>query len=207
MTTAIARRRSRGMHRKSDSLQQFSGDKGSTLPEYLEMAEVEALIASAPHAQARLLILIQWRAGLRISEALAIEAADLTLEDDRPTLRVRRGKGRKTRMVPVHPELAAGLRNALAFADIGQGPIIGVSRSTGWRWIKAAAAKAMELGVINEGREIGTHTLRHSYARHLLMSGIPINYVSRWLGHSSLQTTLVYLELVPDPTGSLATVP
>ena len=160
---------------KSDSLQQLSGDKGSTLPEYLEMAEVEALIASAPHAQARLLILIQWRAGLRISEAVAVEAAELTLEDDRPTLRVRRGKGRKTRMVPVHPELAAGLQNALAFADVGQGPIIGVSRSTGWRWIKAAAAKAMEMGLIHEGREIGTHTLRHSYARHLLMSGIPIN--------------------------------
>ena len=48
----------------------------------------------------------------------------------------------------------------------------------------------------------GTHT-----PRHLLMNGIPINYLSRWLGHSSIQTTLIYLELVPDPTGSLAAVP
>ena len=55
--------------------------------------------------------------------------------------------------------------------------------------------------------DISTHTLRHSYARHLLMNGIPINYLSRWLGHSSIQTTLIYLELVPDPTGSLAMVP
>ena len=58
-----------------------------------------------------------------------------------------------------------------------------------------------------QGREVGTHTFRHSYARHLLMNGIPINYLSRWLGHSSIQTTLIYLELVPDPTGSLAMVP
>ena len=43
--------------------------------------------------------------------------------------------------------------------------------------------------------EVGTHTLRHSYARHLLMHGVPINYLSRWLGHSSIQTTLIYLEL------------
>ena len=43
----------------------------------------------------------------------------------------------------------------------------------------------------------GTHTLRHSYARHLLMNGIPINYLSRWLGHSSVQTTLIYLAMVP----------
>ena len=41
----------------------------------------------------------------------------------------------------------------------------------------------------------------------LLMNGISINYLSRWLGHSSIQTTLIYLELVPDPTGSLAMVP
>ena len=57
------------------------------------------------------------------------------------------------------------------------------------------------------GRRISNHTLRHSYARHLLVSGIPINYLSRCLGHSSIQTTLIYLELVPDPTGSLAAVP
>ena len=64
-----------------------------------------------------------------------------------------------------------------------------------------------ELGAISQGKRVSTHTLRHSYARHLLMNGIPINYLSRWLGHSSIQTTLIYLELVPDPTGSLAMVP
>ena len=62
-------------------------------------------------------------------------------------------------------------------------------------------------GAIAPGKRIGTHTLRHSYARHLLMNGIPINYLSRWLGHSSIQTTLIYLELVPDPSGSLLMVP
>ena len=56
-------------------------------------------------------------------------------------------------------------------------------------------------------RKIITNWLRHSYARHLLMTGIPINYLSRWLGHSSIQATLIYLELVADPTGSLAAVP
>ena len=67
--------------------------------------------------------------------------------------------------------------------------------------------RAEKLGAITPGKLVGTHTLRHSYARHLLMNGIPINYLSRWLGHSSIQTTLIYLEFVPDPTGSLATVP
>ena len=47
---------------------------------------------------------------------------------------------------------------------------------------------------------MGTHTLRHSFARHLLVHGILINYLSRWLGHSSIQTTLIYLEVVGLPT-------
>ena len=85
--------------------------------------------------------------------------------------------------------------------------LIRASRSTADRWIKAAAARAEELGAIPPGRHIANYTLRHSYARHLLLYGIPINYLSRWLGHSSIRTTLIYLELVPDPTGSLASVP
>ena len=75
------------------------------------------------------------------------------------------------------------------------------------RWVRAAVRRAEELGAIVPGRKIGTHTLRHSYARHLLMNGIQINYLSRWLGHSSIQTTLIYLELVPDQSGSLDRVP
>ena len=47
----------------------------------------------------------------------------------------------------------------------------------------------------------------HEIDALILVHGIPINYLSRWLGHSSIQTTLIYLELVPDPTGSLASVP
>ena len=64
-----------------------------------------------------------------------------------------------------------------------------------------------ELGAIQPGRHISNHTLRHSYARRLQMHGIPINCLSRWLGYSSIQTMLIYLELVPDPTGCLASVP
>ena len=54
--------------------------------------------------------------------------------------------------------------------------------------------------------KIITDWLRHSDTPHLLMNGIPINYVSRWLGHSSIETKLIYLEPVPDPTGSLVMV-
>ena len=203
--TAVQRyRRPRGQYPK----RQDTNHRPKPLPEYLEAHEVDALIRAAPNSRAALLFLVQWRAGLRVSEALAIEVRDLSLDSGLPTIHVRRGKGAKPRIVPVHPELHSALSSSLQFGNIAQGDkLIKASRSTADRWIRAAKDKAEEAGAIPAGRRISSHTLRHSYARHLLVNGIPINYLSRWLGHSSIQTTLIYLELVPDPTGSLAAVP
>ena len=170
----------------------------STLPEYLEPPEVDALIHAAPHGQSRLIMLEQWRAGLRVSEAVALEVADLQLDGDQPTLRVRQGKGSKARVVPVHPELASAFRQLIDFGNVRHGP---------WRWTKEALRRAQELGTIPAGRWAGTHTLRHSAARHWLANGVPINHVSRWLGHASIATTLVYLEILPDPTGYMDRAP
>ena len=203
-TQAVARRRRpRGLHpRRTDGEAQ-----PKRLPEYLEADEVDAIIRAAEDPRAKLLMLTQWWAGLRVSEALALDVSDLSPDSDLPTIRVRSGKGRKARVVPVHPELAAAFRMALSYGNVSEGRLIEAHRSTAWRWVQAAASRAERLGAIAPGRRVGTHTLRHSYARHLLMHGVPINYLSRWLGHSSIQTTLIYLELVPDPAGSLAAVP
>ena len=201
-------RRARGLHPRGAQVQQLPGVKRSTLPEYLEAQEVQAVLSAAPNPRARLLMLLQWRAGVRVSEALALVASDLSLDSDQPTIRVREGKGGRSRIVPVHPELQVALTAVLQFADVPKGDgIIGVSRSTAWRWVQSAVDRALQLGALPSGRRIGTHTFRHSYARHLLLHGVPINYLSRWLGHRSISTTLVYLELVPDPAGRLASVP
>ena len=218
MTTALTGRPTKAISQQKRRIaqQRASGSvaRRKSLPEYLEQHEVEALIQAAPNPQSRLLMLIQWRGGLRVSEALNIERGDLQLnptqiatEGGRPTLRIRQGKGDRDRIVPCHPELRAALLNALAYGNVGRGPIIPATRSTAWRWVKAAALRAVEAGTLPKGKNIGTHTLRHSYARHLLQHGIPVNYLSRWMGHASIQTTLVYLALVPDPAGSLERVP
>ena len=123
--------------------------------------------------------------------------------------RRRRNGGLRLTNSPTPPALSlhGALNNALAYGDISQSGIIEAHPTTAWRWVKTAVKRTEELGTIAPGKRVGTHTLRHSYARHLLLNGIPINYLSSWLGHSSIQTTLIYLELVPDPTGSLALVP
>ena len=84
----------------------------------------------------------QWRAGLRVSEALALEVSDLSLDVKLPTIRVRSGKGGKARVVPVHPELGAAFQTALAYGNVSEGRIIDVHRSTAWRWVQRAHARA-----------------------------------------------------------------
>lgn len=115
---ATRSRRPRGQHPRS---RDPDGRKSTTknLPEYLEAHQVEALIRAAPNPRARLLFLIEWRAGLRISEALALEARDLSFEGELPSLHVREGKGSKPRIVPVHPELRAALTSALEELERG----------------------------------------------------------------------------------------
>ena len=81
-TTALSTRLPRGINPKGGKMQQMPRRDGFKLPEYLEMVEVNTLIAAAPNSRARLIMLEQCRAGLRVSEALALEV----LDSDRPTL-------------------------------------------------------------------------------------------------------------------------
>ena len=148
---ATRNRRPRGQYPRK--AQQPAEVVEKKLPEYLEANEVQALIRAADDPRARLLMTEQWRAGLRVSEALALEVADLSLDAELPTLRVRQGKGRKSRIVPLHPELGAAFQTALAYGNVSEGRIIDVHRSTAWRWVQKAHIRAEQLGAILPGRE------------------------------------------------------
>jgi len=202
MTTGLATRPVGKPVKKNQHVRQKTGGTvAQQLPEYLLPDQVEALMKQAPNAQAEVLMLTQWRAGLRISEALGLEVGDLDFSDDgdNATLRVRRGKGNKPRFVPLHPELAAALRTYLRMGNIRRGKVFSTTRSTAWRWIQSSLEKVKELNQVPQDKEAGTHVLRHSAARHWLSCGVPINAVSLWLGHRHLETTLIYLRLLPDP--------
>ena len=145
MTTTLSARRIRGIHPKGGETQQSLRGKGSNLPEYLEQPEVRAVIASAPNLPAQLLML-ERRAGRRVSEALALEKRDLILDSGRSALRLLRGKGNKSRVAPLYPELQTALITATSFGAVEQERFIETSRATAWRWVQVAAELAMQRG-------------------------------------------------------------
>ncbi|MDP2663636.1 MAG: tyrosine-type recombinase/integrase [Dehalococcoidia bacterium] len=173
-----------------------------TLPKYLTPEQVNALIDAASAVErewalsARVLMMIQWRAGLRVSEALALTQSNLDWESKPPLVMVRDGKGGKDRSVPMHPELQRELRAARHYLRHPDGHLFTVSRITAWRWVQKALKKCWADGTIPTSLQVGTHTLRHSCARHWVASKMTLNQVQLWMGHEDLSTTGKYLKLI-----------
>lgn len=173
-----------------------------TLPKYLTPEEVNALIDAASAVErewalsARVLMMIQWRAGLRVSEVLALTQSDFDWASKNPLILVRNGKGGKDRAVPMHPELQRELRAARHYLKHPDGRLFVVGRITAWRWVKKALKKCWADGTIPTTKQAGTHTLRHSCARHWVANKMPLNQVQLWMGHEDLSTTGTYLKLV-----------
>ncbi len=135
MTTGLATSPVGKLVKKNQHVRQKTGGTvAQQLPEYLLPDQVEALMKQAPNAQAEVLMLTQWRAGLRVSEALGLEVGDLDFADDgdNATLRIRRGKGNKPRFVPLHPELAGSLRSSVRMSTLRRGKVFSTTRSSAW---------------------------------------------------------------------------
>ncbi|AKK03055.1 site-specific tyrosine recombinase XerD [Corynebacterium epidermidicanis] len=172
---------------------------GKHLPDTLSIDEVAALIEKTPTDTAvgvrdRALLELLYGTGMRVSEAVGLLVDDLTQQDG--VLKIT-GKGNKQRIVPVgthaqeameaylvraRPALSQGKTHA-AFLNTRGGAL---SRQSAWGIIKAAAERA---GI---AKEISPHTLRHSYATHLLQGGADVRVVQELLGHSSVTTTQIY---------------
>lgn len=187
------------------------------LPHYLEHHEIDIIIRyAANHSKiAANFMLTMWRAGLRITEAVNLEARDLRFGSDSPQIHIRRAKGQKERYVPAHQELAQTLKDHCQYTRAsGTDRLFFVERSganltrhRGYEWVISALAAAVNDGALPAGTKVTPHTFRHSAARHWLHNGVAINTVQTWLGHSNLSTTLIYLQLDPSGNGVMQNIP
>ena len=176
------------------------------LPKALTIHQVERLLA-APSAEEpagirdRALLELLYATGARVSEAVGLDVDDLAHGD---VLRLR-GKGSKERIVPigsyaraavdayltrVRPQLAAnGRASARLFLGLRGAPL---SRQSAWLVIRSAAERAQITA------EVSPHTLRHSFATHLLQGGADVRVVQELLGHASVATTQIYTHVSVD---------
>lgn len=161
---------------------------------YLTADERQRFLAAAaacgrPDLNA-LCVTLAWT-GCRISEALALTADAVDATDGFVAIRClkKRSKTPVIREVPIPSALLATLLT-LPRAEHGTSRLWTWSRSRAWQLVKRVMANAG----IRHGPHATPKGLRHSYGLHAVRSGVPINFVQRWLGHASMTTTAIYLQ-------------
>jgi len=181
------------------------------LPKALPVELVTAILESAsgddPRSlRDRALLEFLYATGARISEAVGLDLDDLP-STDVPVVRLR-GKGSKERMVPVGSFASSALsaylvrgRPALASAGKGTAAVFlnvrgsRLSRQSAWQVLRDAADRA---GIAENRGSVSPHTLRHSFATHLLEGGADVRSVQELLGHASVTTTQIYTLVTVD---------
>jgi integrase/recombinase XerD len=162
------------------------------LPSVLSPEEVLRLLEAAEPGRDRVLLQTAYALGLRLDELVHLQVGDI--DSSRMVVHVRQGKGGKDRLVPLSRRLLGELRDywllrrprPWLFPGAGALPLC-----------QSAVQRRLHRAVIASGlsKHVTMHTLRHSYATHLLEAGVDVVTLQRLLGHSSLVTTTGYLHL------------
>ena len=181
------------------------------LPVVLSRQEVHSLLGALTEPRFRTCLRLMYHCGLRVGETVSIRLRDIHGRETPPRLHIRNGKGGKDRYVPLAPPMLEELRQwwrthqnpewlfpapGRAWADrtltLSQlmrratEPMSVSSVQMAYRLARAASA-------VNSAST--THSLRHSYATHLLEEGVSLRQISQYLGHESLDTTVIYTNL------------
>jgi integrase/recombinase XerD len=182
------------------------------LPTVLSPDEVTRVFAAVASLKHRAILMTAYAAGLRVSEVATLRVDDI--DSGRMVLRIRQGKGRKDRYVMLSPRLLAVLREYWKAArpsdwlfpgDVPGRPLTEASVH------RVCVRAARDAGL---DKHVTVHTLRHSFATHLLEAGTDIRTIQVLLGHRNLKTTAIYthvsqaaVEATRSPLDRLATLP
>ena len=171
-------------------------------PRVYSVEEVERLLNACGNFKHHVFLMTVYGAGLRVNEALKLRPANI--QSSRMLIRIEQGKGNKDRYTLLTPLMLQGLREYWR-----------LFRPEGWLFNGAHPGKALSVtsaqnifykavltaGLPDRG---GIHSLRHSFATHLVESGVELPVVQRLLGHSSLASTSVYLHVQSQRLAQLA---
>lgn len=182
---------------------------GKSLPKYLTPEQVDELLEqpnrrSGPEAKRdRAMLELLYATGMRVTELVSLNVDDISLAPEAAHVRCM-GKGSKERMIPIHEQAAQILETYMKearplFVRNKPEPALFVNRRgerltrQGFWLILKTYARDADLG-----EEVTPHTLRHSFATHMLRGGTPLRNVQELLGHANISTTQIYTYLTRD---------
>lgn len=183
--------RCEGLDDRAIKLPSIKRDK--KLPVVLSTNEMKALLKAPALLKHRVLIGVLYGCGLRCHELRALLIKDVDF--DRNMIHVRQGKGRKDRYVPIGEHLNRGLKKYLDAEKPIKWLFNGKDHHApfsprGTQWVIREAVKKTGIK-----KQVSVHTLRHTYATHLLEQGMDIVSIKELLGHAHIDTTMVYLHV------------
>jgi integrase len=189
------------LQREWHTLELIRAKSERRLPTVLSLDEIRSILKTVTTPQNRAYLTTVYSCGLRLHEALHLQVSDI--DKDRMRIHVHRGKGAKDRYVPLPESTLKILRvywkhhrnPAWIFPRLGRSGNEGPTAQTPMNKSSVQGALRRVLKQLKFTKRISVHTLRHSYATHLLEAGVNIRRIQQYLGHSSLNSTLVYLHL------------
>ena len=170
--------------------------KERKLPTVLTMNECLSIFRTVDNPKHKLLLLIGYGAGLRVSEIVNLKWQDILFEEQK--IHIKNAKGKKDRMVMLPYSIVESLK---IYRDLYKGKnYVFEGQFAGEPYSVGSVQSVMRNAVKMSGLEkkATVHTLRHSFATHLLENGTDIRYIQQFLGHSSIKTTTVYTHLTKN---------
>ncbi len=167
------------------------------LPVILNRSELKELFKAPKLLKHRIILALSYSAGLRSQELIKLKIQDIDFE--RKTIHIRQSKYKKDRIVPLSSYIAKGLKKYLSVEHPhfwlfnGKEPN-GRYSPKGLSWVMREAMKKTSIQ-----KKVNLHSLRHSYATHLLEEGVNIVVIKELLGHATIQTTMIYLHVAQLP--------
>jgi integrase/recombinase XerD len=187
--------------------------ENQTLPVVLSRPEVADLLGALQEMRFKTCLRLIYHCGLRVGEAVRIAPHDIHGKEEFPRLHVKNAKGGKDRYVPLAPAMVKELRQwwlthrnehwlfpspGCGWADRTLTLSQLMNQSTTFMSVSSVQmAYRLARAASGVNRFSTTHTLRHSYATHLLEEGVSLRLISQYLGHESLDTTVIYTHLTP----------
>lgn len=159
------------------------------LPVILSRVEIENIINSINNQKHRLLISLSYGAGFRVSETINLKIKDINLEE--LTIHIKGAKGNKDRMTVFPEKLKLAIKEIIVLRDKNDYVF---ASERGGKLTERTAQKVFEKALINAKiqKDATFHSLRHSFATHLLENGVDVRYVQELLGHQNIRTTQIY---------------